>query len=497
MKKVILVSLIVMLSLSTLLYFEQRASVNADTQIIYVPTDYATIQEAINHANESAIIYVRAKTYYEHVIVNKSISLIGEDSVSTIIDGSNTDSVIYVSASNVTIKGFTLRNSGISPYDSGINIDHTGNNTISNNKITSCNDGIGLYSSMGNIISDNIILSNDNDGIGLYSSLGNTIFGNTFTDNYDGIGLYFSLANTISGNTFTDNYNGINLAFYSRSNDVYHNNFDNINQVLCDLRNTWNDVYEGNYWSDYNGNDPNGDGIGDTPYIMNVNNKDEHPLMGTFSEFSITLERQLYHVTTICNSSISNFVYEIGPETGNKIIHFNVTGEAATTGFCRILLPSEFVNYPPILLVDETEIVPTVLDISNATHVYLYFTYLHSNRTITIISSKTLYLYNQLFGEYSQLGQDLLNLNLTYYDLLANYTVFLSNYTQLQNSYQELNNSYQDHILDYAGKMQNIQNLVYIFAATTAIFLVTTIYLSKQSHSTIRAKRKIAEEEQY
>ena len=34
-----------------------------------------------------------------------------------------------------------------------------------------------------------------------------------------------------------------------------------------------------NYWSDYNGTDANGDGVGDTPYVIDANNEDPRPLM--------------------------------------------------------------------------------------------------------------------------------------------------------------------------------------------------------------------------
>jgi len=259
------------------------------------------------------------------------------------------------------------------------------------------------------------------------------------------------------------------------------------------LANVWDNGEEGNYWSDYNGIDTNGDGIGDTIYIIGANNQDNHPLMGTFSDFNITLERDTYHVTTICNSVVSDLRFETGLETGNRIIRFRVTGEDGTIGFCRITIPTELMNYHYVILVDDKEILPTLLEpISGETHVRLYFTYKHSSHTITVISSLVrkleIDLYNlnatyyALLRNYSELQQSYNETNQSYQTHLANYSVLLGNHSKLQQGYHALNASYHEYLLDDSKNAHNIRTLMYIFATTTAIFLITTIYLSKRAH---------------
>ena len=519
LKKAITLLFVIFYLLSVTPLINRQISVKASPTTWTVdddkPADFKKIQDAINNASSGDTVFVRKGIYYENVVINKSVSLVGEDTDSTIVYGYENDSVISIAANNVNLTGFTVKKSGRGPYDSAIRVERSSGVVITYNKITENTNGIGLVSSSNNVISSNIIFYNENYGVEFFSSNNNVISGNVISNNYDGVylsssggavfsgntitnnenyGVEFSSSNNnvISGNVISNNYDGGVCLTFSSNNIFYHNSFNNTNQVGSGSTNFWNYDGEGNYWSNYNftGGDLNNDGIGDKPYVIDVNNQDNCPLMGMFSDFNISFKGEIYHVSIISNSTISNFGFKIGAETGNKIILFSVGGEGGTVGFCRVMIPTEFMDYPFIVLVDEEEAISTLLGVSNATYSYLYFTYIHSSHNITIISSVALHLYSELLNQYIKLQGNLYDLNVTYYTLLNNYSILLGNYSQLQRSSSALNSSYQEHLLKYSENVHNLQNLMYIFAGTTAIFIITTIYLSKRAHARITTKSK-------
>jgi len=151
------------------------------TSILYVggngPNNYSSIQQAINDAQGNDTIYVFHGTYYEMILINKSLQLVGENKTTTILEGNGTRDIITIIADYVTITGFTIQNGHFnvlvnhSSYGSitGNNIDSGLHGvsvqngchflTISKNSIQENVYGIRLFSSTDMAISKNILKS--------------------------------------------------------------------------------------------------------------------------------------------------------------------------------------------------------------------------------------------------------------------------------------------------------------------------------------------------
>ncbi|MCK4444887.1 MAG: right-handed parallel beta-helix repeat-containing protein, partial [Thermoplasmata archaeon] len=158
----------------------------------------------------------------EHITVYKTLSLVGESSDNTIIDGGGIGTAIYVTASGVNITGFKVTNSGSHIDDAGLKIDSVGNCYVAYNNLSSnSGNAILLLSSSVNTISRNIISDNDVGIASLYSVI-NTIDGNVFMDNWLSIELFRSLGDTVTNNTISDSDLGVYL--YDSEDIVVLNN---------------------------------------------------------------------------------------------------------------------------------------------------------------------------------------------------------------------------------------------------------------------------------
>lgn len=205
-----------------------------EESLIYVDSlgngNFSTIQAGIDAASKGDIIFVNIGTYYENIVIDKSLTLIGENKQNTIIDGRGAGNVLKINADNVTIKNFTLQNSGTIFPNAGINLS-SNYNTIEKNIIIDNLYGMTLYKSSYNKIKENLIQDNENCGIYLSNSSHNLILYNTIHNQfYNGIGIYDSSDNnTIKNNTLTNNgYCSVNIRISSQ-NTIIGNNISNNN----------------------------------------------------------------------------------------------------------------------------------------------------------------------------------------------------------------------------------------------------------------------------
>ena len=201
MKQVVLTTIIIFALLCSLVAGLQLLSLTEASKVITVPNDYSPIQLAIDKAASEDTIFVKNGIYLKNVVVNKSVNLIGEDKQLTIIDGNNLGPALIISAQNVNVTGFAVKNAPTLPSYSrnrlaAIHLLNAHNCSIYYNTLYDSGKGIWIVNSHNNTVSNNYMYSN-NYGILIQESSGNLIVNNCVTDGWVGIFLDVSKENTL------------------------------------------------------------------------------------------------------------------------------------------------------------------------------------------------------------------------------------------------------------------------------------------------------------
>lgn len=199
------------------------------------PGNYSKIQDAINTSTngDTVFVYNDSSPYNENVIIDKQISLIGEDKETTNIIGIGAEDIILVNTNNVLITGFSV---SATVWDkAGIGVKASGC-TVENNIIRSCSIGIALQPGDSAKIENNIfggnqkgififktknaIISNNNIRATIciqmsYTGFGNVIKRNNLTNSLVGIELWGAKYSIIKENNFIENTADVGDNFYS------------------------------------------------------------------------------------------------------------------------------------------------------------------------------------------------------------------------------------------------------------------------------------------
>lgn len=379
----------------------------AESTVINVPSDYSTIQAAVNVASPRDKIEVEMGEWKENIMLNKTVTLVAKEKFSTIIYAENPKRwVVTITAHNVQVIGFTIRNGsrGVAIESSngslllhnkiefndgwGVSLNLSNSTTIEGCAISSNNwDGIYLEHSHNNTITENAIYSNHWYGVYFSASNDNFVFSNIIANNQRG-GVYLEESSNDSnfmGNVVLFNdYFGIEL-LSSSGNTFHQNNFvDNDDQVVTTAStNHWNTTAEGNYWSDYTGEDSDGDGIGDSPYRINDEN-DTYPLINPWTPvrvYNATKESSTHRVTVFCNSSVTGFNFA---EAFNQT-SFYMLSAVDLYGFCNVTIPKQLLTgYQWLIFSNGVNITDNTIETANSTHTFLYFDFKFSSTPVWI-----------------------------------------------------------------------------------------------------------------
>ena len=170
------------------------------------------------------------------------------------IDGSVNAATVYcIDCTDGAVKDLRFTNT-----TSGVLFWNTSNTTLSNITISSCEDGIVLLSSGTNTITGNQVAAASEYGITLDSaSSENTIYLNTF-QGADG---------DVSSAATDTLWNSPAELLYYYLGSPYTSHL-------------------GNQWASYSGNDSTGDGVGDTPYLIDTDTDDPYPLAAPHTAYT-------------------------------------------------------------------------------------------------------------------------------------------------------------------------------------------------------------------
>ena len=168
------------------------------------------LQALLDRARDGDVVELAAGEYKEAIRIERRLVLAGRPGA--VLDGGGAGSVVRVTASDVTIRGVTIRGSGrdLQTMDSGVFLEKTAERAlVENNRFEGNLFGIYVHGAAGSRVLRNVIegvrggrLSEAGNGVSLWNAPDVTIADNTFRYGRDGIFTISSRKDRFIGNRF-------------------------------------------------------------------------------------------------------------------------------------------------------------------------------------------------------------------------------------------------------------------------------------------------------
>lgn len=175
------------------------------------------IAARIAAAKSGDTIAVKAGVYREHLVIDRTLTLIADGEV--ILDGAGGGDIVVIAAPDVTLRGFTIRNTGIDLDRENAAVRVVAPRvTLEDNVLEDVLFGIDLREAPDSVVRGNRIggkaldIARRGDGLRLWRSDNTLIENNAVHDGRDAI-LWYSSGIVVRGNTSVDCRYGLHLMY--------------------------------------------------------------------------------------------------------------------------------------------------------------------------------------------------------------------------------------------------------------------------------------------
>lgn len=193
------------------------------------PGNFTSINEAIASASpgDTIVVYHDSSPYHEHVVVDRTLTVVGESCETTVLDGLGAGDVVLITAGDVVLSGFTIQQCGPTPMvDACVEVQAPGASIRGNVIRDTPGFSVGVFVNQSDevIIEQNLISNIGQEGVYVLQSNHTLIQGNEICGNgHCAVVLSQAYRCVVSENVMHDDHATVSLWPGSTHNEIAWN----------------------------------------------------------------------------------------------------------------------------------------------------------------------------------------------------------------------------------------------------------------------------------